>query len=106
MRGSWSPAAMRSAHLRRLRSLPGVTMVVGNSHKTQIAELFSTPYHGQIHVGDIFAAHEFLSAPVEDAERRPVPAESEDSGRLRKPMLVLHYSVCARKQPQRSACSR
>ena len=27
----------------------------------------STPYHGQIHVGDIFAAHEFLSAPVEDA---------------------------------------
>ena len=25
------------------------------------------PYHGQIHVGDIFAQHEFLSAPVEDA---------------------------------------
>lgn len=47
--------------------LPGVAMVVGNSHKTQIAELMSTPYHGQIHVGDIFEAREFLSSPVEDA---------------------------------------
>ena len=47
--------------------LPGVTMVVGNSHKTKFAELLSTPYHGQIHVGDIFASHEFLSAPIEDA---------------------------------------
>ncbi len=25
------------------------------------------PYHGNIHVGDIFAQHDFLSAPVEDA---------------------------------------
>jgi threonylcarbamoyladenosine tRNA methylthiotransferase MtaB len=46
-----------------------VELVVGNSHKTQIAELADaqTPYHGNIHVGDIFAQHEFLSAPVEDA---------------------------------------
>jgi threonylcarbamoyladenosine tRNA methylthiotransferase MtaB len=50
-----------------ISQLPGVTMVIGNSHKTQIAELLSTPYHGQIHVGDVFEAHEFLSAPVEDA---------------------------------------
>jgi threonylcarbamoyladenosine tRNA methylthiotransferase MtaB len=50
-----------------IASLPGVAMVVGNSHKTQIAELLSTPYHGQVHVGDIFAAHEFLAAPVDDA---------------------------------------
>jgi threonylcarbamoyladenosine tRNA methylthiotransferase MtaB len=52
--------------------------VVGNSHKTQIAELVtlapagadapaSAPYHGNIHVSDIFAQHDFLSAPVEDA---------------------------------------
>jgi threonylcarbamoyladenosine tRNA methylthiotransferase MtaB len=53
--------------------------VVGNSHKTQIADLVciesdnanidngATPYHGNIHVGDIFAQHSFLSAPVEDA---------------------------------------
>jgi threonylcarbamoyladenosine tRNA methylthiotransferase MtaB len=57
-----------------LAKLPGVEWVVGNSHKTQIADLVAlapaaveTPYHGQIHVGDIFAQHEFLSAPVEDA---------------------------------------
>ena len=43
--------------------------VVGNSHKTQIAELVTErrPYHGNIHVGDIFAQRDFLSAPVEDA---------------------------------------
>ena len=52
-----------------LAALPGVEWVVGNSHKTQIADIvFDTePYHGGIHVGDIFASHDFLSAPVEDA---------------------------------------
>jgi threonylcarbamoyladenosine tRNA methylthiotransferase MtaB len=65
-----------------LASMPGVEWVVGNSHKTQIADLVmieggrnpqrlngcaGTPYHGNIHVGDIFAQHDFLSAPVEDA---------------------------------------
>ena len=51
-----------------LAGMPGVEWVVGNSHKTQIADLVtSLDYHGQIHVGDIFAPHEFLSAPVNDA---------------------------------------
>lgn len=60
-----------------LAALPGVEWVVGNSHKTGIADLVSAaPYHsgimnmggmGNILVGDIFAQHEFLSAPVEDA---------------------------------------
>jgi threonylcarbamoyladenosine tRNA methylthiotransferase MtaB len=57
-----------------LAAMPGVEWVVGNSHKTQIAELVTlspaletAPYHGNIHVGDIFAQHDFLSAPVEDA---------------------------------------
>ena len=62
-----------------LASLPGVEWVVGNSHKTQIADLVTiplgagqpeacpTPYHGNIYIGDIFAQREFLSAPVEDA---------------------------------------
>lgn len=55
-----------------LASMPGVEWVVGNSHKTQIAELVTLepaamPYHGNIHVGDIFAQRDFLSAPVEDA---------------------------------------
>ena len=51
-----------------LAALDGVEWVVGNSHKTEIADLVTgAPYHGQIHVGDIFAQREFLSAPVEDA---------------------------------------
>lgn len=59
-----------------LAGLPGVRWVVGNSHKTQIPDIVAehaaasgelTPYHGNIHVGDIFAQHEFLSAPVEDS---------------------------------------
>jgi threonylcarbamoyladenosine tRNA methylthiotransferase MtaB len=57
---------------QELASMPGVEWVVGNSHKTQIADLVTlstpgAPYHGNIHVGDIFAQHDFLSAPVEDA---------------------------------------
>src|SRR5205085_7426130 len=55
-----------------LAALPGVSWVVGNSHKVQIPEIIEasdpgTPYHGEIHIGDIFAQHEFLAAPVEDA---------------------------------------
>jgi threonylcarbamoyladenosine tRNA methylthiotransferase MtaB len=52
-----------------IASLPGVWLVAGNSHKTRIADLIETtaPYHGQIEVGDIFAQHDFLSTPVEDA---------------------------------------
>ena len=58
---------------RELAAMPGVAWVVGNSHKTQIGDLVQlsagagTPYHGNIHVGDIMAQHDFLSAPVEDA---------------------------------------
>jgi threonylcarbamoyladenosine tRNA methylthiotransferase MtaB len=58
---------------QELAAMPGVEWVIGNSHKTQIGELIGiaeapqTPYHGNIHVGDIFAQHDFLSAPVEDA---------------------------------------
>ena len=56
-----------------LASMAGVTWVVGNSHKTQIAEIVTVesgtaaPYHGNIHIGDIFEQRDFLSAPVEDA---------------------------------------
>ena len=54
---------------QELANIEGVTLVVGNSHKTQIPDLVSggIEFHGQIEVGDIFAAHDFLSAPVEDA---------------------------------------
>src|SRR6266446_3908667 len=51
-----------------LAAMAGVEWVVGNSHKTQIADLVTAaPYHGNIHIGDIFEQHDFLSAPVEDA---------------------------------------
>lgn len=67
-----------------LAKLPGVSWVVGNSHKTQIGEIVSpgvreaanslvtlpqmpAPYHGQIIVGDISQQRDFLSAPIEDA---------------------------------------
>jgi len=67
--------AQRAPH--ELAAMPGVEWVVGNSHKHTIPELIAlapagAPYHGNIlvgdiHVGDIFAQHAFLSAPVEDA---------------------------------------
>ncbi len=51
-----------------LAGMAGVEWVVGNSHKTHIADLVTAaPYHGNILVGDIFAQRDFLSAPVEDA---------------------------------------
>lgn len=50
-----------------LRDLPGVEMVVGNSHKTRIADLLAAPFHGEVHVGDIFAQQEFLASPIEEA---------------------------------------
>ena len=51
-----------------LAALPGVEWVVGNSHKTAIADLLTgAPYHSQILVGDIFASRDFLTAPVMEA---------------------------------------
>ena len=52
-----------------LANMPGVEWVVGNSHKTQIAELLAgdTPYHGQILSGDIFETRDILTAPIMDA---------------------------------------
>lgn len=76
-----------------IAGMPGVHWVVGNSHKTRIAEIVGdpaagepaagkpaagetaagvVPYHGLVNlgnimVGDIFAQREFLAAPVIDA---------------------------------------
>src|SRR5579862_5582314 len=52
---------------KEIAAIGGVALVVGNSHKTQIPDLVSAPYHGEIAVGDIFEQRDFLSAPVEDA---------------------------------------
>ena len=50
-------------------TIPGVTWVVGNSHKTQIAEVIggAEPYHGQVLTGDIFETRDILTAPILDA---------------------------------------
>jgi threonylcarbamoyladenosine tRNA methylthiotransferase MtaB len=59
-----------------LAAMPGVTWVVGNSHKGEIPRILAAgeppghqpaPYHGQIHIGDIFEQQQFLAAAVEDA---------------------------------------
>ncbi len=55
-----------------LAALPGVSWVVGNSHKLQLPDLVriapaareAVPFHGQILVGDILTHTAFLSAPV------------------------------------------
>ncbi|MEO7651029.1 MAG: tRNA (N(6)-L-threonylcarbamoyladenosine(37)-C(2))-methylthiotransferase MtaB [Bryobacteraceae bacterium] len=49
-----------------LAQFPGVDWVVGNSHKTEIADLVTSGehYHSQILVGDIFASSDFLTAPI------------------------------------------
>ena len=58
--------------------LPGVNWVVGNSHKTRIAEIVrpaTVEYHGEVsldvsaevHVGDIFEQREFQASAVVDA---------------------------------------
>jgi threonylcarbamoyladenosine tRNA methylthiotransferase MtaB len=52
-----------------LAKIPGVEWVVGNSHKTDIANLVSgeLDYHGQILTGDIFETTDILTAPIMDS---------------------------------------
>ncbi|HEY2842985.1 MAG TPA: tRNA (N(6)-L-threonylcarbamoyladenosine(37)-C(2))-methylthiotransferase MtaB [Bryobacteraceae bacterium] len=52
-----------------IAAIPGVSLVVGNSHKNSIPDLVASEahYHGEIRIGDIFEQRDFLSAPVEDA---------------------------------------
>jgi len=60
--------AQRSPH--ELANLEGVRWVVGNSHKTHIAEIVSArreEYHGQVLVSDISAQTDFVANPVRDA---------------------------------------
>jgi threonylcarbamoyladenosine tRNA methylthiotransferase MtaB len=52
-----------------LARMEGVRWVVGNSHKTQIADVVlhaSEDYHGRIVVGDIAAQANFMAEPVRD----------------------------------------
>jgi threonylcarbamoyladenosine tRNA methylthiotransferase MtaB len=64
-----------------LAAMPGVEWVVGNSHKTQIADLMASagasaqdiPYHGQILTGDILQTRDILTAPILSAESEASP---------------------------------
>lgn len=51
-----------------LAKMPGVEWVVGNSHKTQIAEVLTgeIDYHGQIVISDIMQMRDILTAPTLD----------------------------------------
>jgi threonylcarbamoyladenosine tRNA methylthiotransferase MtaB len=54
---------------QELAELAGVRWVVGNSHKTGIADLVSTPhedYHGQMLVSGMALQKDFLASPVDD----------------------------------------
>jgi threonylcarbamoyladenosine tRNA methylthiotransferase MtaB len=60
-----------------IAQIPGVSVVVGNSHKHQLAEIANRPaagfvslasLGGEIVVGDIFAHTELMAAPVFDAD--------------------------------------
>jgi threonylcarbamoyladenosine tRNA methylthiotransferase MtaB len=80
---------------QELAAIDGVTLVVGNSHKTQIPDLVSIgmDYHGQIEIGDIFASHDFLSAPVEDAagERTRPNLKIQDGCNNRCSFCIIPY---------------
>jgi len=54
---------------QELAELAGVRWVVGNSHKTEIADLVSAAhedYHGQMLVSDMALQKDFLASPVDD----------------------------------------
>lgn len=54
---------------QEIAEIDGVSWVIGNSHKTQIAEIISDhvePYHGRVLVGDVSAVGQFQAAPVRD----------------------------------------
>jgi len=67
-----------------LAKMPGVEWVVGNSHKTQIAELVAgeVDYHGQIVISDVMQTRDILSAPV-------VNPDAESTGDRTRPNLKI-----------------
>jgi threonylcarbamoyladenosine tRNA methylthiotransferase MtaB len=80
-----------------LSRIPGVTWVVGNSHKTGIPEFLAAPYHGQILVGDISEATGFcLRRSMMHSET--APAQPQIRGRNNPCMFCIFSSVRARSR--------
>jgi threonylcarbamoyladenosine tRNA methylthiotransferase MtaB len=85
---------------QEISALPGVSLVIGNSHKhelakyvvprdpgfIQLAEIGGTPESNVI-IGDIFAHTELMAAPVFDAD---------SFEKTRPNLIVLHHSLRAR----------
>ena len=78
-----------------IAALPGVALVVGNSHKNSIPDLLAVnaDYHGEIRIGDIFEQRDFLSAPVEDAlgERTRPNLKIQDGCNNRCSFCIIPY---------------
>ena len=91
---------------QELAAMPGVEWVVGNSHKTQIADLVTLVTAGalprQHPRGRYLRAARFSLRAGGRRRGRPHAPQPENSGRLQQPLLVLHHSVRARPQPQRA----
>jgi threonylcarbamoyladenosine tRNA methylthiotransferase MtaB len=88
-----------------LARLPGVRWVVGNSHKEAIADLLAAPdgvtdFHGEIRVGEISGAREFVAAPVDDAGDRTRPNLKIQDGCNNRCTFCIIPSV---RGPSRSA---
>ena len=84
-----------------LAAIPGVEWVVGNSHKVQIPDILASenvqsenvPFHGQVHVGDIFAQSDFLAGAVEDAagDRTRPNLKIQDGGNNRCSFCIIPF---------------
>jgi threonylcarbamoyladenosine tRNA methylthiotransferase MtaB len=89
---------------QELAEIDGVRWVVGNSHKTEIADLVSIThenYHGQILVNDIALQKDFLASPVDDVrEGRTRPNLKVQDGCSNRCSFCIIPSV---RGPSRSA---
>ena len=88
-----------------IAAIPGVTWVVGNSHKNSIPDLVAdgAALSRRDSHRRYFRAARFSFRAGGRRAGRPHASESQDSGRMQQPLLVLHYSLRARPQPQRAA---
>ncbi|MGH9672437.1 MAG: tRNA (N(6)-L-threonylcarbamoyladenosine(37)-C(2))-methylthiotransferase MtaB [Bryobacteraceae bacterium] len=85
-----------------LAGLPGVSWVVGNSHKALVGEILDAqaPYHSQVYVGDIYGQSEFTGALASGAGGRTRPILKIQDGCNNRCSFCVIPSV---RGPSRSA---
>jgi len=78
-----------------LAKMDGVEWVVGNSHKTQIADLMAgageVPYHSQILTGDIFETRDILTAPTASSDRTRPNLKIQDGCHNRCSFCIIPF---------------